>query len=280
MDDCSINDTSSPLSADQHMDFVGEALRMAAYTASFLFALPINGYVLWLILRGQPEKIASDFIPLNQTVVEIIFSLLFVWYFLKAFLLQCFFFWRMFLFTSSVFLIARPLAQSFLCLEQYLAAIHPVTFIRYKPLRYRLTCGCVSWLIVFILSIINAMFDFSREAMIMMAALYLYSMLLMTFCCLSVLRALRRRGPGEGQKDSHKGNMIKRRAFKIILINLIHSTLSQMSLAVVALLSAAIPSSRLSVVVSMNLWTFVFTGFVPALLYLKKVRMMNKKYCL
>ena len=40
-----------------------------------------------------------------------------------------------------------------------------------------------------------------------------------SFCCLSVLRALKQPGPGEGQGDG--GNDMKRRAFRIILVSLI-----------------------------------------------------------
>lgn len=127
-----------------------------------LFALPINVHVLQLILRGQPGRIASDFIPLNQIVCELILSLVSIWHFLPTVLSICVF-WRMFLFASSSFLIARPLVQSYRCVEHYLATIHPVTFIRCKPLRYRLICGCVSWLGVVVFDIFGCIFDFKSE---------------------------------------------------------------------------------------------------------------------
>ncbi|XP_046731182.1 uncharacterized protein LOC124402280 isoform X4 [Silurus meridionalis] len=37
--------------------------------------------------------------------------------------------------------ISRPLFQCCVCVERYVAVIHPVIFLKYKPLRYRITCA-------------------------------------------------------------------------------------------------------------------------------------------
>ncbi|CAL8404494.1 unnamed protein product [Boreogadus saida] len=39
----------------------------------------------------------------------------------------------------------RPLFQCCICLERYLAVVHPLTFIRFKPLRFRVFCSGLMW---------------------------------------------------------------------------------------------------------------------------------------
>ncbi len=35
----------------------------------------------------------------------------------------------------------HPLFQCLICVERYLAVVHPVTFLKFKPLRYRVICS-------------------------------------------------------------------------------------------------------------------------------------------
>jgi len=37
--------------------------------------------------------------------------------------------------------------QSLMCVERYLAVVHPVTFLKFKPLRYRVICCTAVWII-------------------------------------------------------------------------------------------------------------------------------------
>ncbi len=46
----------------------------------------------------------------------------------------------------------RPLFQCLMCVERYLAVVHPVIFLKYKPLRYRVICCTVLlWIFIFLL---------------------------------------------------------------------------------------------------------------------------------
>ncbi len=45
-----------------------------------------------------------------------------------------------------VVLLGRPLFQSFICVERYLGVLHPVTFLKLKPMKYRIiiaVIGCI-----------------------------------------------------------------------------------------------------------------------------------------
>lgn len=280
MNICTINDTAlTPLwvsPEENTLQTVKEILTGFSYSANLLFGLPTNGYVLWLIVRGRQEKIASDFIPLNQIVVEILLCLTSILYFLDLNLplnpiTQLFFF------LSIVFLVMRPLVQSYICLEQYLATVHPVVFLRCKPLRYKVAGCCVSWLIGITLAVAGIASNSLNKFFLMIAALYVFLFLLMTFCCFSVLRALKRPGPGEGQRDQHRGNSMKKKAFKIILVNLVYTTMSQLPMVVVSCFMGKIPYPLFNTLKSVNICIFVITGFVPAMLYLYRVGKLYRK---
>ncbi len=40
-----------------------------------------------------------------------------------------------------VIMTGRPLFQCLISVERYLAAVHAVTFLKYKPLRYKVACS-------------------------------------------------------------------------------------------------------------------------------------------
>ncbi len=51
-------------------------------------------------------------------------------------------------FLQGLGITGRPLFQCPICVECYLAVVHPVTFLKYKPLRYRVICCTVAWIII------------------------------------------------------------------------------------------------------------------------------------
>ncbi len=117
---------------------------------SFLVGLPIHFYVLWLIVTGTESGVASVFFKLNLSVCEIgicVESLIFILSFCFSSLK------KLICFLIGLAVTGRPLFQCLICVERYLAVVHPVTFLKYKPLRYSdlLCCSLdnYSWLMFF-----------------------------------------------------------------------------------------------------------------------------------
>ncbi len=114
-----------------------------------------------------------------------------------------------------------PLFQCLICVERYLAVVHPVIFLKYKPLRYRVICCTVVWIITLGSSII-CMLTFLKFIFYMCMWFLLLQFLLFLsiklFCCLAVLRALKQSGPGERGRQREEENHVKTRAFHLILI--------------------------------------------------------------
>ncbi|KAM9363647.1 uncharacterized protein ABDE67_018515 [Symphorus nematophorus] len=242
-----------------------EVLAIASASVNNILGVPLNGYVMWLILAR--ETLASDFFSLNLAMSEIFFSLSSIWFFVSL-PLRSFFCLEAFMFSCGLYFTARPLFQCCICVECYVGIVHPMLFLRFKPLRYRVACCCVAWLIVFA-SCLYYSYTFTNP-------LYLYGFFIqnvlfltvMLFCCLSVLWALKRPGPGEKATEKQKSNKMKRRAFKIILL-----VMSSMTIAFF-LYMAVIPF-QCCLTEFANVFTIcqsfaLATGFIQPLLYLHR----------
>ena len=208
-------------------DFLGHASSKKIFygvniAINCLLSLPSNGYVLWLIVSGAGGTMALEFFTLNLAVSEILYCLFCMLFYINL-LNPLAIFKSLLIFGSGLMNASRPLFQCCTCLERYLAVVHPVVFLRYKPLRYRLACCGVVWLLVLGLCFTIVFTDLSKNHNYYIT-LYAVVMSVMLFCCLSVLRALKRPGPGEGERNrgmkSERGGSreVKMRAFKIILI--------------------------------------------------------------
>ncbi len=124
----------------------------------------------------------------------------------------------------------RPLLQICMCMEHYLAVIHPVKFLRYKGIQYRTALATAAWLIGMANSLrLNFIaINFFPDHMFFL--FFWTAVIIISFCCVSVLRALKRSGPGDRKNiemteknrcnKSDRGrsveNQQKRKAFRII----------------------------------------------------------------
>ena len=120
----------------------GPDVLYAASVTALLLVTPINIYTLLLIVRGGLETITSEFYCLNLAISDILMCFFSLFYLTEKYL-------QVLSIVSSFFLgfqnLSRPLFQGCICVERYLAVVHPVTSLRYKLLRYKMCCSFV-WL--------------------------------------------------------------------------------------------------------------------------------------
>ncbi|XP_071392756.1 uracil nucleotide/cysteinyl leukotriene receptor-like [Centroberyx affinis] len=185
---------------------------------SFL-GLVTNCWFLKLVTGGSLVQINQEMLSINLAIMEVIYCLLSpllvlnIIVFVNQTILRCS--WYIY----GLVNIGRPFFQSCICVERYLAVVHPVVFLRYKPLRYRVACSALVWLATLILAILyglNPCIEFT-------ATIFIIVLITDVFCCISILLVLRRDGPGEGMKDRNKdrkngGKTMKDRASQTVLI--------------------------------------------------------------
>ncbi len=228
-----------------------------------LFGPPTHIYVLWLIVTGK--GIASEFLNFQACVSEIIICmnsflmLLDIWFTEICVTL---------LFAMGLTITGRPLFLCLICVERYLAVVHPVIFLKYKPLRYKLFCTAVAWFIV-LGSCLFSMFTGNAHVHVYRGGILLQFLLFFSvnlFCCLAVLITLKKHGPGERVRKREEENHMKRRAFYLILI----ITVTMVFMYAPVILSTffyLLSSQDISMLLTFSSLCFILAGFVQPVLY-------------
>ncbi|XP_051537040.1 uncharacterized protein LOC127430950 [Myxocyprinus asiaticus] len=224
MDNSTMNSTTPEASTNSttHSLEIQNGLEFCVYIINFLFGLPTHSYVIWLIITGS--GIAPAFFNLSLSICEscvclnCLFFALSIWFSSRdiSYVAQ---------FLTGLSITGRPLFQCLNCFERYLAVVHPVIFLKFKPLRYRLICSTVAWIICLGSCLLCVSFSVSPNHN---ALTWFYSMQFLLFfsiqlfCCLAVLRALKQSGPGERGREREDENHMKRKAFYFILITTVN----------------------------------------------------------
>ncbi|XDV38341.1 hypothetical protein PO909_007780 [Leuciscus waleckii] len=245
-----------------------EILEYCIYSTSFLVGLPTQSYVIWLIITGAGSGVASEFFILNLSISE------------TGFCVNCLNFvlseWFSFIMKFKLFLVGlittgRPLFQCLMCVERYLAVVHPVTFLKFKPLRYRVICCTAAWIII-LSSCLRCMFTIDPHNTVHMWFLsvqFLLFFFVQLFCLVAILRALKQSGPGERGREREEENHIKRRAFHLILITTVAMIITYVPYSIAGFFT--IVRKKLNPAYWLpGLFCFVLSGFVHPVLYLHR----------
>jgi len=237
-----------------------------------LFGVPTHSYVLWLIVQGK--RIPADILNVNLTVCEIIYCLIFLIYIFQIFFnletLQHF--------LQGLGITGRPLFHCLLCVERYLAVVHPVTFLKFKPLRYRVICCTAVWIITLgscLVSLIMLTSSNLKAFTWFFSLQFLIFLSIQLFCLVAVLRALKQSGPGEREEENH----MKRRAFHLILITTVTMAVMFAPFAITGFLTLLQQQKQqeVSLIWFLSINCFILAGFVQPILFLHRA---GKLFCL
>ncbi|XP_029385432.1 proteinase-activated receptor 3-like [Echeneis naucrates] len=243
-------------------------------TCNLLLNFPANVYVLWLIVNGVRGAVASEFFSLNLAVLEIIFcvsSLFIMLNFLLRLeveailsLLQCF--------VQLVF-IFRPLFQSCICMERYLAVVHPTTFLRFKPLRYKSAFCLLNWLLVSLYCIILSVTLSGIQVAYHLIGNSTFFLLVMSYCGLHILCVLKQPEPGNKDQVRKSRSVVKRKAFKVIMITLVFTSSLQLLQILILWVSLLFTKEQAILNISLvSLAISMVSGLMTPLLHLYRQR--------
>ncbi|XP_051955260.1 uncharacterized protein LOC127624518 [Xyrauchen texanus] len=224
MDNSTVNSTTPEASTNSttHTLEMEKGLQFCLNIINFLFGLLTHSYVIWLIVTRS--GIAQAFFILSLSICEscVCLNCLFIALSIWISSLDILYIVN---FLTGLSITGRPLFQCLMCVERYLAVVHPVIFLKCKPLRYRVICSTVASIIclgscllcmhLFVLHTSNALTWFYS-----MQFIFFFSIQL--FCCSAVLRALKQSGPGERGREREEKIHMKRKAFYFILITTVN----------------------------------------------------------
>ncbi len=232
-----INDTLSVF--DESLIWVcickGHFGSLVIFVTLVVFAIvgtPIHCWTLWVLIHGNIKP--NSVFPLNINTVEMVFCIYSITY---SFMINYPTVTgdRSVVFLFGLVWTVRPLLQIFMCVEHYLAVIHPVIFLRYKGIQYRIASAAAAWLIgaANSMRLIFIGIEYFPDRVFFLV--FCIAVTIISFCCASVLYALKRPGPGKRtnveitRKDKHNKsdrgraveNQQKMKAFRIISHSLV-----------------------------------------------------------
>ncbi|XP_042567364.1 G-protein coupled receptor 4-like [Cyprinus carpio] len=236
------------------------------FIINVLFGLPTHSYVIWIIVTRTGSGVASEFFNLSNSFCEIGICVDFLIFMLASYISSLF---PLAMFLQGFTITGRPLFQCLICVERYLAVVHPVTFLKYKPLRYRVICctvvliitlgSCLICLIIFIFSTITMQaWFFSMQ--------FLLCLPIQLFCLVAVLRALKQSGPGERTRERDE---LKTRAFYLILITTVTMAITYVPTTISGFFTIVTQQFNLIAWIP-SMTCYVLAGFVQPVLNLHR----------
>ncbi|KAM3600354.1 uncharacterized protein V6R79_021906 [Siganus canaliculatus] len=178
---------------------------------NMFLGIPANITVLWLIHKNKGDSSTSDIFILHLAILDVLFCLIPPLELANI----------VFLTTSSTWYVLRffygmkdssPLFLSCICLDRYVAVVHPITFTDLKDRQHRAILALVVWLITLVYAAakcVGNIVNFEKVFTAMILAAFAF----MVFCNIAILWVLRQSGPGRDEMHP-----VKKRAFKMVLI--------------------------------------------------------------
>ncbi|XP_018595817.2 proteinase-activated receptor 3-like [Scleropages formosus] len=178
---------------------------------NMFLGIPGNVMVLWLLLRNKRDSSTSDIFILHLAILDTLFCLIPPLELVNI----------VYVTTSSTWYVLRffygikdssPLFLSCICVDRYIAVVHPLTFSALKDRRHRAVCVAVVWLITLAYAAAKCMgniLNFAKTFTVMILATFA----IMLFCNLSILSALRKSAPARDEMHP-----VKKKAFRTVLL--------------------------------------------------------------
>ncbi|XP_061118041.1 proteinase-activated receptor 3-like [Conger conger] len=179
---------------------------------NMFLGIPANLMVLWLLHKNKGDSSSSDIFILHLAILDTFFCLIPPLELASIVFLST---------TSTTWYVLRffyglkdpsPLFLSCICLDRYMAVLHPITFTELKDRSHRTVCVVVVWLVTLAYASAKCMGNIPNFEKIFIAMM-LAAFAIMLFCNVAILHALRQSGPGRDEMHP-----VKKRAFKMVFI--------------------------------------------------------------
>ncbi|XP_067314676.1 G-protein coupled receptor 4-like [Pseudorasbora parva] len=173
--------------------------------------VPLNALVMWQILKKKSEGSTSDIFILNLSFLDAYFGLM-----TPVDLAN-----RLYLSDDTIWYSVRfayglkdvtPLFLTCICLDRYVAVVHPILFTGIRDNRIRIGISTVVWGLILAYSLTKCILGVLSVNEVF-SGVILAAFFIMVFCNLSIIWVLRKSVAGKEVM-----NPVKKRAFKMVTI--------------------------------------------------------------
>ena len=178
---------------------------------NMFLGIPANLMVLWLIHKNKGDSSTSDIFIQQLAVLDVLFCLTPPLELDNIVYLTSSVPWYVLRFFYGI-KDTSPLFLACICLDRYMAVLHPITFTKLKDRHHRAILAAGVWLVVLAYAAAKCKGDipnFEKVFTVIILATFAF----MVFCNMAILWALRQSGPGRDEMHP-----VKKRAFKMVLI--------------------------------------------------------------
>ncbi|KAL2078718.1 hypothetical protein ACEWY4_026403 [Coilia grayii] len=217
---------------------VGNLVWGAVCMLCAVIGLPASIWLLWGLWKKGCAGMSKDVYMLNLTFMDLIFNIFNIPGVLNYFV------WRDTEVANTVDVLywfnlsGRPLFMACICVDCYIAVVHPIPYMRMKHKRYRLVACASVWSFTLIYGLWFVL-GAQRRPLSFLVFPYVLSLPVIAFCDVAIVRALRRPDPS-GRTDVHPQ---KQRALQTITNSLVMTLVSYLPPLVVFGFSPLMPLS-------------------------------------
>lgn len=250
---------------------------VAAHLFSLVVRLPINIFVMQVIL--SKHWILSERYVFKEALIQIVISLFDAFSIASTFYLDKYLLHTWFV-LEVILVIGHPSLLTATSVEQYLAVVKPLLFLRLKPFKCGLPLGgllCMWMVAIFTASLFREWF-FSLAAVVHNTACCGIQL----YCFAVMVWALKQPGPGETGGKDVRMSARKFRAVKIILWSIVRILLVYTPLTVICTVDLYFHSAlRLLAIVSQVCYaTGSLVDFVQVLIFFQRTDKITCMKCL
>lgn len=172
---------------------------------------PTNMLVMWLVATRKSEGSTSDIFIFNLAVLDAYFCLMTPIDMVNRMILDNKQIWHFQLFAYGVKDTA-PLFLTCICLDRYVAVVHPILFTGIRDNRIRAGVTVLVWGLILAYALTKSLLGV-RSTTEYFSGLILFAFAVMVFCNVSIIWVLRKSVVGKETM-----NPVKKKAFRMVLI--------------------------------------------------------------
>ncbi|KAL6466583.1 hypothetical protein MHYP_G00243870 [Metynnis hypsauchen] len=250
---------------------------MSVHIIYFTLGLPLNICVIIHLIRAGGLDGFVIF-SLSHAVSEILFALPAPLLILCHVNVTNLCFVKPIVFFTAVCMCTRFFFQCCVCFERYLAVVHPVLFLKNKSVKHRLLGSAFIWMYSLTCGTISTN-DFLNLPYPSFGILYAILLSVHLYFCLSILRVLRRPGPSERERTDGGVNVIKKKAFELVICSLLAFLIQTIPIAAAFSINNVLSSDTFSLAVRFSMIINIGAGIVQPVLLLHQMGKLPFEGC-